>query len=186
MSKKLTSVLLTILILATQGCATGAKTGAMISELSEETLITSDSLLYNAIEVGDVSGGQDTNPAWASKVSNDNFADALENSLKLHSMSGIKNNNYVVNANLKELKQPLLGFDMKVTAIAAYELIDKESQTTLFTSEITTPYTATVGDALLGVKRLRLANEGAIKENIREFITQLINHFSSPSPSPQD
>ena len=173
-----------IFILLIQGCATGGKTGAMISELSEETLISSESTLFNALEIGVVSGGKATNPAWASNVSNENFTEALESSLKLHSMFNSENSSYVVNADLKKLKQPFVGFDMKVTAYTDYELIEKESEKVVFSSEIITPYIATVGDAVLGVKRLRLANEGAIKANITEFIKQLVHYFSEP-PLPE-
>ena len=163
-------------LLLIQGCATGAKTGAMVAPLTEDTIITDSSGLFRNLQVNEVTGGKDTNPAWASKVSNENFSEALINSLKLHSMFN-ESGDYAVNAELKKLKQPILGFDMTVTATANYELKKTNSGEVIFSSEIETPYTAKVSDAIYGAKRLRLANEGAIKENISQFIAELVAYF---------
>jgi hypothetical protein len=39
---------------------------------------------------------------------------------------------------------------------------------------VLTPYTANFSDAFVGMGRLRLANEGAMRENIREIISRLV------------
>ena len=43
----------------------------------------------------------------------------------------------------------------------------------MFEQAITTPYTAKAGDAFPGVERLRLANEGAVRQNITRLIDEL-------------
>jgi hypothetical protein len=76
-------------------------------------------------------------------------------------------------AQLVQLKQPMMGFDMTVTATVKYTLTDMAGNT-VWTKDIVTPYTARMSDAFMGVKRLQLANEGAIKANITQLVTDLI------------
>ena len=35
-------------------------------------------------------------------------------------------------------------------------------------------YTATIGDAVYGATRLKLANEGSIRKNIKQFVEKLL------------
>lgn len=65
---------------------------------------------------------------------------------------------------------------MTVKAVVNYKLTDKTSHNTILKETIDSSYTAQFSDSVVGVKRLRLANEGAIKENIKQFIEKL-NHL---------
>ena len=71
------------------------------------------------------------------------------------------------------MDQPLIGFDMTVTSHIAYSLVRNATQEAVLQETIVAPYTATVGDAFLGVKRLQLANEGSVRENVRQFLDKL-------------
>lgn len=155
-------------------CASGARTGAMTVPVSGDTLISASSPAYNAIDVGTVSGGRETSPLWKSEVSNENFRQALQQSLELHAMAGMGHGRYMLNAQLLDLDQPIIGFNSTVTAKVRYTLMSASDQSTKFDETIETPYTATLSDAFVGVERLRLANEGAIRENISAAITKLI------------
>jgi hypothetical protein len=155
-------------------CASGAKTGAMFAPVSAETIIEPDSMLRDAITTTGVQGGKKTNPLWASKVSNEEFLAALQQSLKAHTMLATSVGKYELSAQLVQLKQPIVGFSMTVTARVKYMLKEKASGKILFDREITSPYTAKMGDAFYGPERLRLANEGAIKASITDLIKSLI------------
>ncbi len=155
-------------------CASGAKTGAMFAPVTAETVIEQDSALRDAIVASGVEGGKKTNPLWASKVSNEDFLAALQQSLKAHTMLATSAGKYDLSAQLIQLKQPLIGISMTVTAKVKYVLKDKASGKVLFDREITSPYTAKMGDAFYGPERLRLANEGAIKASITDLIKSLI------------
>jgi hypothetical protein len=63
--------------------------------------------------------------------------------------------------------------DFKVTTEVEYTLVEKASGKVLFRETLRTPFTAGVGDAFVAVKRLRLANEGAAKENIAALLKRL-------------
>jgi len=156
------------------GCASGARTGAMVAEVTPDTLITDSSPVRSAIQIGNVGGGSKTNPLWKSEVSNENFRAALEQSLALHTMFATGSGKYTLNAEMVSLDQPFAGFDITVTAQVHYTLVSAADGSTKLDETVTTPFTATMGDSLLGVERLRLANEGAIKTNINGIIAKIV------------
>lgn len=167
--------LLLALTLVLGACATGAKMGAMIASVTEESIISDESVLRHAIEVTDISGGKETNPLWISRVSNENFREALVQSLAAHTMINKDNAaRFHLRAELTELQQPIAGFSLTVTVIVRYSLSDIETNYILFDRLIETSYKANFDDAFYATKRLRLANEGAARANIEEFIRQLI------------
>ena len=62
---------------------------------------------------------------------------------------------------------------MTVSSKVHYTLVDTRDNKTVYEKTIDTPYTAAFTDALMGVTRLRLANEGAIRKNIEALIRDL-------------
>jgi hypothetical protein len=155
-------------------CASGARTGAMTAPVAPDQIIADNSPIKNAIAVGAVSGGDETNPLWKSEVSNANFKTALEDSLALSVLKGNARASYVLNAKLVSLHQPFAGFDMTVTSTVEYSLTAAGKPTPILDETVVTPYTAALGEAFIGVERLRLANEGAMRENIKQIIARLI------------
>lgn len=77
------------------------------------------------------------------------------------------------------LVQPIMGFNMKVTSHVNYSVLEAQSGVSYFLTTVTAPYTAKVGDALAGIKRLRLANDGSIRTNIQTFINEFLAHNPS-------
>lgn len=168
------SIVVLALVFVVPGCATGARTGAMTVPVTSDTIITPSSPLHGAIGVGTVSGGSETNPLWMSNVSDDNFRQALEQSLRLQAMLANGDPPYTINANLISLDQPLIALDVTVTAKVRYAVIRNIDKAVKLEETIETPYTANLSDAFVGVERLRLANEGAMRENIKAIIAKLI------------
>ncbi|WP_228706116.1 hypothetical protein [Marinobacter sp. LV10R520-4] len=132
-----------------------------------------DTDLNNNLNVTNVSGGEETNPAWTSEIDNDAFAGALKQSLRKQGLlSG--NGRYQLEALLLEVDQPIFGLDFEVTTNVRYILTDRENNDAIVMNEtIVAPYTATIGDAFAAIKRLRLANEGAGKANIMSLLKKL-------------
>jgi hypothetical protein len=52
-------------------------------------------------------------------------------------------------------------------------LTDTQSSKAVWSKNIESEYTAKPGEAFAGIKRLRLANEGAARENIRQAIAAM-------------
>jgi len=167
---------ITVLALAIlmSGCASGARTGCMTMSVTADTIVSESSPLHSTIKIGTVTGGKETNPLWKSNVSNENFRQALEQSLSLETMITSKEPRYLINADLIDLDQPFVGTSMTVTARVHYTVVGNSDQDMKLDETVVTPYTAKFSDSFLGVERLRLANEGAIRENIHAMIVKLI------------
>ena len=54
-----------------------------------------------------------------------------------------------------------------------YTLVEVATNKVILREVIRAPFTAGVGDAFAGVKRLRLANEGSARANIESFLKRL-------------
>lgn len=170
-AKHLLSAALLLLVAA---CASGATPGAMTVPLSEQTLVAPTSRLRQTVQVGTVGGGRETNPLWTSQVADADFATALRQSLSTHAMLAINNQAFRVDATITGLDQPLAGFDMEVRSRVRYRVTNVASGTVVFEREIPAAFTANFSSSFYAVERLRLANEGAIRENIRQFLIALI------------
>ena len=155
-------------------CASGARNAAMTVPVAPNQIVTDTSLIKHAIAVGEVSGGTETNPLWKSDVSNAAFKSALEDSLALSVLKGGPTAPYTLNAKLVSLHQPFAGLDMTVTSTVQYTLLATGQTKPVMDETVVTPYTANFSDAFLGMERLRLANEGAMRENIGEIVKRLI------------
>jgi len=164
-------LLLSALFLA--GCATGAKPMNMASLDNSVASIASTAPGYESITVATVSGGGETNPLWTSEVSPTDFKTALEHSLTRRgyytsdSAAPLR-----LNAHLQNLRQPLFGMSYTVTSTVRYEL-ENQAGETVDEQVITASYTAQLADHLYGVERLRLANEGSIRENITQYMQHM-------------
>ena len=171
-----------VALLGLGACASGATTGAMTVPLSPDQIIADNSSVKGAIAIGTVSGGDETNPLWKSEVSNANFKTALENSFALATLKAKDKPLYTLNAKLVSLQQPFAGFDMTVTSTVQYALLPTGKSDPVMNDTVATPYTAKFGDALVGVERLRLANEGAMRENIKEEMSRILTAAKPGGP----
>lgn len=151
------------------GCASGAKQENIVYRGMVSPQPTE---LKDNIAVDNVSGGQKTNPAWTSEISNESFGAALKQSLAHQSLLG-DNGRYRLNVELLKVDQPMFGFNFTVKTSIRYTLLDQQTQKTVMSETINASHTATTGDAFVAVTRLRLANEGAAKKNIQDLIQRL-------------
>lgn len=151
------------------GCASGAKMEDMVFQGPQKNY--SDALQKN-MEVAKVSGGEKTNPAWTSEISNEAFSEAVKNSLVsqgLYSPAG----KYQLEVQMIKVDQPMFGLDFEVTTNVRYTLTNTITSKVVLDETVIAPHTATMGDAFAAVKRLRLANEGSANKNIENFLSKL-------------
>jgi hypothetical protein len=133
-----------------------------------------DKFLSGKVVVGSVIGGQETNPAWTSEIGNSEFEAALSNSLETaYLLGGRTSSDYVLDAQLIEIDQPMIGFSFTVDSKIRYTLREVESRQTVFEKTISASGTATTGDAFMGTKRLKIATERSAQANIQKIINQL-------------
>lgn len=173
-----------VAVLLVAACASGARPGAMTVGVGPDSLIAEASPARAAVAIGAVSGGSETNPLWKSKVSDGDFRQALQQSLELHAMLASADPRYVLDAELQSLDSPFAGFDLTVTAAVHYTLRSAAETSIKLDEVVKTPYTANFSDAFVAVERLRLANEGAMRENIKAIIARIITTLKADNGRP--
>lgn len=174
---------LAVVLLATLGaCAQPASYAAMVVDAQAVDTARGPAPSYReALVVAPVSGGKETSPLWTSQVGNAEFQEALARSLiatKLASANilinpSAANGRYRLEAVLQNLQQPLMGFDLTVTATVAYKLREIATGAVVYQNTLVTPATATMGDSVIAIERLKLANEKAIRANLTKLVGEL-------------
>ena len=155
------------------GLRVGAQPTQMVA--ADGTAIADTSPLKNSLSVGAINGGSKTSPLWKSNVSNEDFAEALRQTLAARTMLASGTARFVLTAELVELDQPTLGgFDMDVTSTVKNRLTSADGSKAVFETTVKKLYTANFSSTFLGVKRLQLANEDSMRENIKQFVEELI------------
>jgi hypothetical protein len=155
------------------GCASSAQVPNMTVADAQAKANTYDAQLQSNVQVSEVAGGQKTNPLWTSEVDGPDFRAALQQSLKHADLLGGDSATYALRADLQSLDQPLFGLDFEVTSQVEYTLVEVATNKVILREVVRAPFTAGVGDAFAGVKRLRLANEGSARANIEAFLKRL-------------
>lgn len=156
------------------GCATPASQTAM--SLDHTDIVTKPSeKLKGQVYVRSVKGGKETNPAWMSQVDTQSFKGALERSLNSVGYgSDSSSAKYTVDAEIQDIKQPAFGLTFNVESTIFYTVETSAESKKL---PITAAGSASTSDTLLGVERMKIANERSVKENIRSFIDRLTTQY---------
>jgi hypothetical protein len=163
--------LATVAAAALSACAKPATVPAMVPDVAG--LATAASPYRGAISVGTVSGGRGGSSLWTARVGNAEFQEALSRALTDSGLAAAQGGRYRLDADLQKLEEPFAGFAMTVEATIAYKLTDSTSGAMVYQNTITTPATATMDDSLDGLARLRIANERAIRANLRRLVEEL-------------
>ena len=155
------------------GCATNASVGQMVYKYQGPSSPKSKSLIHN-IAMGQVTGGHETNPLWTSQISNSGFQKAVVGSLESSKLyPKLQTAGYRLTAKLVQLHQPFLGLDLTVKATVHYQLLNTKTDKVKFNKTIKSKYTATFSDSPVAFIRLKVANEGAARMNIKQLIQDL-------------
>jgi hypothetical protein len=80
---------------------------------------------------------------------------------------------YILTVNIAYSANKDVGFDMKDTLTATWELRSTHPNGVVWKDIITTDFTSKFGDALDGGKRFRLAREGAARKNIQTGLQEI-------------
>jgi len=171
-SRSLIAVATSVLVAAAllSGCATASKSDAMVAKPVAVTHASSSDVSVT------VAGGQDTSKMGASQISDDAFAQALRDSITqsgLFKAVAATGGRYKLSAFIGKVDQPMMGFSMTVKMEVSYTLVDTTSGKAVWSKNIASEHTAKASEAFAGVTRLRLANEGAAKDNIEQALAEM-------------
>ncbi len=151
------------------GCATQSNVGDMVPD--HVTLVHR---LAGDVSVS-VTGNREGSAVGASVISNDAFAKAISVAVDRFSLfsrvepAGARSR-YKLIAFVGQTDQQIEGPAQTVKMKVSYQLIDAPTGNTLWAQNIESRYTSTDGGYLAVVKRLRLANEGAARDNIQQML----------------
>jgi hypothetical protein len=114
---------------------------------------------------------------WMSQISDKAFAQALTEAIASSKIfSEVKQTppaDYLLDVQITNVEQPTMGLNMTVHMEAAWQLIKTETGTPVLRTPISSSSTAGMGDAIVGVERLKLATEGAARDNIEKGLTKI-------------
>lgn len=123
-------------------------------------------------------GGEESDPMFkGSRIDNASYMGALLQSLTnsnlFSKINPSGNPDYYLDVMIISQNQPFAGFNMTVTLLVRYTIINGKDNTQIWQKDISSKYTAAFGDALVGATRLNKANEGSVRENIRNFLEEI-------------
>ncbi|MCB9947123.1 MAG: hypothetical protein H6842_04755 [Rhodospirillaceae bacterium] len=155
-------------------CTPPANPQAMVA-VPQGTIGAMDPALLRAVSVSAVSGVEGTDSLWMSELAATAFQDALNQSLAAQQLLADTPAaaRYALNAQILEVSQPRVGFDMTAETRISYVLSDLATGQQPFAETISSEGTASFGDDLNGDERRRLATEAAVRSNIRQFLERL-------------
>jgi hypothetical protein len=172
-NQKIICTMLVSLLLS--ACATAPDIEDMVVGAEAGERLAFHQNLQNKIMVTSVEGGDETNPLWTSEIESEGFKSALVESLKAAGLLSAEENaaGYQLSVKILAVDQPVFGFDMTVSAEVEYKLASMTTGEVVFNETLKSEYTATMDDAFYGPERLKIANEGAVKQNIKMLLEEL-------------
>jgi hypothetical protein len=163
--------MLLLSVLTVGGCATGAKPEAMLARINIPVHQSQSDVNITVI------GGKETSKMWVSQVSDQDFAQALQNSIMQSGLfrKAVTSSSaaYSLEAFIVQMNQPMFGASMTVSMEVNYSLARTNPKEMVWQKAVTSTYTAPFGEALVGATRLRKANEGAARKNIEQAIDEI-------------
>lgn len=153
------------------GCATGSQPSAMVGALESPVQRP-----LGTVQVT-VTGGSETISLGASKIADEDFAAAIRTSLLssnvFSEVTTGEEADYTLKVEIVRLDQPAYGTTAAATLEATWSLLPKGSRKPVWQKVFVTSASASPQEAFSSVTRLRIANEGAARRNIREALTEL-------------
>lgn len=162
----LASTLLVGLALILVGCASPA---------SREGMTPQDAVLLKALGQSvrvSASGGAETGNMDSTNIADADLKAALEAAIEKTGVfkqivqSG--GSEYELSVRITSLKKPMAGFSMTVDLETAWSLVRVSDRKPVLQKGISTTYTAGMSEAFVAVTRIRMAVEGAVRENISQ------------------
>lgn len=163
------------LLVIMAACASPPRANLMAPEMQQALASKEGSPLRRAIALASVGGGEKTDPLWYPEVGSEEFEVALRHALDAHGYLSPDPATaaYHLEAFIVEIKKPTSGYTSTVHSFVRYKLVGAADGSALFDEVIHGEYTATVGDAFVGLQRLRLAEEGAMRASISALLGRL-------------
>jgi hypothetical protein len=148
------------------GCAAPAHR----ENMAVEAVATTKKLPYS-VKV-EARGGADTGVMDSSNVANADLKAAIETSIAKSNLfrqvvQG-PGGDYELMVTITEMSKPVFGASFTVKMEAAWSLVKASDKSVVMRKVVKSENTASMGESIVAVTRLRLAVEGAVRKNIAE------------------
>jgi hypothetical protein len=124
-----------------------------------------------------VTGGEKANDMGVIGITNEDFRAAIIQAIRDSQVfAGVEEGDrgaYSLHVHILKLDQPFFGASMTVKMETAWRLVRAGSDEAILEADIASSHTTGASEAFVGATRVRLANEGAARENIRIGIERL-------------
>ncbi|RBA23975.1 hypothetical protein [Herminiimonas fonticola] len=170
-NKSLSAAALVFAVSMLGGCAAPSTSKGMTPDSIKTTNKHAKSVSVN------VAGGKETDKIGKSQIADTAFSqalvDSINNSKTFSSVIQGKGADYLLTVSIFNIDQPSFGFSFTVKMEAGWSLQRADTGAVVWQESIKSEHTATTSDAFAGVERLRLANEGAAKNNISQGLSKI-------------
>lgn len=106
-------------------------------------------------------------------VPNAAFKQAIEFTLAESGLFVGEQTAYRLNVSVLSIKNPAFGLNLKSELRVKWVLYDLHKKAEIFNEIFANEYTATVGDHFVAAQRLKIANDNAVKENIKMALEKI-------------
>jgi hypothetical protein len=164
---------LLLLALLISGCVSAPLASRMTPDLAGIQLAKTEKVL----RVGTVTGGEKTNPLDRPRIEDEGFREALINTLQrsglFKEVTTELGGDYGLSAQI--ISQDDVGnYSTTVMLFVNYRLTDARSGQELWKENLLSQYKLTVSEVFVGLKRLKMCQEGAVKDNLTQLVKKLL------------
>ncbi len=164
--------LLAMPILLAQGCAQAPEVDAMVPHLKMSTAARTEKTLA----IVRAKGGAETNPFMAPVIENEGFRHALKIAIEraglFRKVFYDQNGDYLLYPEIV-VQDVVAGLSMTSVLTVRYRLVEAWTRDELWNARVPSRYDAALAEALYGLSRVRKAQEGSVRENLRAALEQL-------------
>jgi hypothetical protein len=99
-------------------------------------------------------------------IKNEDLKLAVESAILSSQLFSGMGRNLNVNVSVLSIKNPMFGMDLTAEARVRWQIFNADSKEEIFNSVFSSSHTSTVGDHVVAVQRLKMANQEALRKNI--------------------
>jgi hypothetical protein len=160
-----------VVLVAAAAVLAGCASPAVKENMAATPTVATKKLPYS-VRV-ETRGGAETGAMDSSNVSNADLKAALEASIAKSGLfktivQGKDGGDYELTVTVTQLTKPIFGGAFTVTMETGWSLVKVSDKSVVMRKGIKSQHTAELSDSLVGVTRLRLALEGAVRNNIAQ------------------
>lgn len=99
-------------------------------------------------------------------IKNEDLKLAVESAILSSQLFSGMGRNLNVSVSVLSIKNPMFGMDLTAEARVRWQIFNADSKEEIFNSVFSSSHTSTVGDHVVAVQRMKMANQEALRKNI--------------------